>query len=156
MLQTGDLAPDFSLPDADMETCKLSRLRGRTVVLYFYPRDDTPSCTLEAIEFSDLEDAFAALPAVVIGISRDDCLTHAGFRDKHGLSITLLSDEDGRVCQRYGVLQQGAAPGAKAGMLRSTFIIDTTGRISYCQYGVDVKGHAHEILRRIQSLSTLK
>jgi thioredoxin-dependent peroxiredoxin len=152
MLQIGDIAPDFSMPDADMEMFKLSKLRGKTVVLYFYPKDDTPGCTVEAIEFSDLEQAFAKHGAVVIGVSRDDCITHASFRDKHGLSLQLVSDEDGKVCEQYGVWQEKESDGlCKMGILRSTFIINPQGRINHCQYGVAAKGHAHEILNLIKS-----
>src|SRR5687767_2184083 len=123
MLRIGDIAPDFTMPDADMEMFKLSKLRGKTVVLYFYPKDDTPGCTAEAIEFSDLEEAFTELNAVVIGVSKDDCITHASFRDKHGLSLQLVSDEDGKVCEKYGVWQEKEKDGVrKMGILRSTFI----------------------------------
>jgi len=153
MLQIGDLAPDFSMPDADMEMFKLSRLRGKTVVLYFYPKDDTPGCTVEAIEFSDLEEEFSKLNTVVIGVSRDDCITHGSFRDKHGLSIQLVADEDGKVCNKYGVWQEKEKNGErKMGILRSTFIIDPEGKIRYCQYGVVAKGHAQEILNLIKSI----
>lgn len=153
MLQIGDIAPDFTMPDADMEMFKLSKLRGKTVVLYFYPKDDTPGCTVEAIEFSDLEEEFAKHGAVVVGVSRDDCITHASFRDKHGLSLKLVSDEDGKVCEKYGVWQEKEKDGVrKMGILRSTFIIDPEGKIHHCQYGVVAKGHAHEMLNLIKSL----
>ncbi|MDP2248658.1 MAG: peroxiredoxin [Nitrosomonadales bacterium] len=153
MLQIGDIAPDFFMPDADMEMFKLSKLRGKTVVLYFYPKDDTPGCTVEAIEFSDLEEEFLKLNAVVIGVSKDDCITHASFRDKHGLSLQLVSDEEGKVCEKYGVWQEKEKDGVrKMGILRSTFIIDADGKIRYCQYGVVAKGHAHEILNLIKSI----
>lgn len=152
MLQIGDIAPDFTMPDADMEMFRLTRLRGKTVVLYFYPKDDTPGCTVEAIEFSDLEAEFSKLNTVIIGVSKDDCITHASFRDKHGLSIKLVSDEEGKVCEKYGVWQEKEKDGVrKMGILRSTFIIDPEGKINYCQYGVVAKGHAHEILNLIKS-----
>lgn len=147
------MAPDFSMPDADMEMFKLSSLRGRTVVLYFYPKDDTPGCTVEAIEFSDLEEEFAKHNAVVIGVSKDDCITHASFRDKHGLSLQLVSDEDGKVCEKYGVWQEKENDGVrKMGIMRSTFIINPEGKIDYCQYGVVAKGHAHDVLNLIKSI----
>jgi peroxiredoxin Q/BCP len=153
MLRIGDIAPDFTMPDADMEMFKLSKLRGKTVVLYFYPKDDTPGCTVEAIEFSDLEEAFTELNAVVIGVSKDDCITHASFRDKHGLSLQLVSDEDGKVCEKYGVWQEKEKEGVrKMGILRSTFIIDPEGKIYQCQYGVAAKGHAHDVLNLIKSI----
>lgn len=154
MLQPGSHAPDFTLPDADMELIKLSKLKGKTVVLYFYPRDDTPGCTLQAIEFSDLEDEFLKHGAVVLGISRDDCISHAGFRDKHGLSVILLSDEDGKVCEKYGVWQEKEKDGVrKMGIVRSTFIIDREGNVRQAFYGVNAKGHATEILNLIKEMS---
>jgi peroxiredoxin Q/BCP len=104
-LNVGDAAPDFELPDADMNMVGLDEFRDRqNVVLYFYPKDDTPGCTMEAIDFSELEEDFSRVGAVVLGISMDDCVSHGAFRDKHGLSVQLLSDEDGEVCRRYGVL----------------------------------------------------
>jgi peroxiredoxin Q/BCP len=151
MLQPGSPAPDFTLPDADMEMVKLSKLKGKTVVLYFYPKDDTPGCTVQAIEFSDLEEEFSAAGAVVLGVSRDDCISHAGFRDKHGLAINLLSDEDGKVCEKYGVWQEKEKDGIKKmGIVRSTFVIDKEGVLRHVQYGVSPKGHAAEILNMIK------
>lgn len=153
MLQPNTLAPDFSLLNADIESISLSALRGRHVVLYFYPKDNTPSCTLQAIEFSDLEEEFKRHDACVIGISRDDCMSHANFRDKHGLAVQLLSDEDGEVCNQYGVWQEKEKDGIKKmGIVRSTFVIDRTGVVRLAQYGVVAKGHAAEILKFIKSL----
>lgn len=153
MLQPGSPALDFTLPDADMELLKLSKLRGKVVVLYFYPKDDTPGCTVEAIEFSDLEDEFARQDAVVIGISRDDCISHAGFRDKHGLTVNLLSDEDGKICEKYGVWQEKEKDGVKKmGIVRSTFVIDKEGIVRHALYGVSAKGHAADILNMIKEL----
>lgn len=153
MLQPGSHAPDFTLPDADMELFKLSKLKGQVVVLYFYPRDDTPGCTTQAIEFGDLENQFARHHAVVIGISRDDCISHAAFRDKHGLSVRLLSDVDGKVCGKYGVWQEKEVDGVRRmGILRSTFIIDRDGVLRHVLYGVGTKGHAAEILNLVKAL----
>ncbi|MCW5627059.1 MAG: peroxiredoxin, partial [Burkholderiales bacterium] len=91
MLKVGDLAPDFDLPDAEMEMVTLGSFRGKHhVVLYFYPKDDSPGCTLEAIDFSERDDQFRRLGAVVVGVSMDDCLSHGAFQDKHGLSVQLL------------------------------------------------------------------
>lgn len=154
MLQPGSIAPDFSLPDADMEMFKLSKLRGKTVVLYFYPKDGTPGCTTEAIEFSDLEDAFVKHNSTIIGISKDDCISHAAFRDKHGLAIDLLADVDGKVCEKYGVWQEKEKDGVrKMGIVRSTFVIDPEGKLHLAQYGVVAKGHAAEILNFVKTLS---
>lgn len=153
MLQPGSPAPDFTLPDADMEMIKLSKLKGKTVILYFYPRDNTPGCTVQAIEFSDLEEQFAKYNAVVLGVSRDDCISHAGFRDEHGLAINLLSDEEGKVCEKYGVWQEKEKDGVKKmGIVRSTFIIDKAGILRHMLYGVSPKGHAAEILKLIKEL----
>jgi peroxiredoxin Q/BCP len=153
-LAAGMEAPHFELPDADMETFALMSLKGRkNVVLYFYPKDDTPGCTLEANEFSELEDDFAKLGTVVIGISRDDCLSHASFRDKYGLSVLLLSDHDARVCKRYGVMQEKEVDGQKKQVIqRSTFVIDKQGRVRHAIYGVHAHGHAQEILNLIRDM----
>jgi peroxiredoxin Q/BCP len=153
MLLVGSHAPDFSLPDSDMEMLKLSSLKGKNVVLYFYPKDDTPGCTLEAIEFTDLEQEFSQFNTVVLGISRDDCISHAGFRDKHGLSVRLLADVEGRVCEKYGVWQEKMKDGvSKMSIIRSTFLIDTGGKLRQALYGITAKGHAAEILQLIKEL----
>ena len=153
MLQIGSPAPDFTLPDADMEMVKLSKLKGKTVVLYFYPKDDTPGCTLEAIEFSDLDEEYAKHDAVVLGVSRDDCMSHADFRDKHGLTVNLLSDVDGKVCDKYGVCQEKEKDGVRKMCLqRSTFLIDRNGVLRHLLYGVNPKGHAQEILNLIKEI----
>jgi peroxiredoxin Q/BCP len=156
MLQTGKHAPVFTLPDADMQTVQLSSFIGKkNVVLYFYPRDNTPGCTLQATEFSDHEDEFGRCNCVILGVSRDDCLTHAEFRDKHGLAIGLLSDPEGEVCRRYGVLQEKEVDGVrKECLVRSTFVIDKQGVIRHAAYGVNPKHHAAQIfdvVRRLKS-----
>lgn len=154
MLQAGQSAPEFTLPDADMEMASLSEYRGRSnVVLYFYPKDDTPGCTREAIDFSDLENEFAASNTVVLGVSRDDCLSHGAFRDKHGLSVRLLSDEEAEACEKYGVLQHKEVEGVRRlGVARSTFVIDRNGVLRHVLYGVKATGHAAEVLELVRSL----
>ncbi len=154
MLKVGDAAPDFELPDAEMESVSLASFRGRHhVVLYFYPRDDTPSCTLEAIDFSERDDDFRRHGAVIVGVSMDDCLSHGSFRDKHGLSVNLLSDSEGEVCERYGVLHDKEVDGRRRRcILRSTFIIDKKGRLAHVLYGVNAKGHAAEVLNLVKEL----
>jgi thioredoxin-dependent peroxiredoxin len=154
MLKIGQMAPLFVLPDADMESVELAQFCGRQgVVLFFYPRDDTPGCTLEATDFSDHEDEFKASGCTIIGISRDDCLKHADFRDKHGISVRLLSDTDGTTCKQYGVWQAREVDGVrKHGIVRSTFIIDKQGVLRLVQYGVNAKGHALDILRAVKEL----
>ncbi len=148
MLQVGTAAPTFDLPDADLETVSLASFRGeRNVVLYFYPKDDTPGCTIESIDFSDLQDEFEKLATVVLGVSRDDCVSHGSFRDKHGLSVRLLADTEGEVCGAYDVLVEKESDGRKRiGILRSTFVIDRQGVLQHAMYGVNARGHAAEIL----------
>ncbi len=152
MLKVAQSAPGFVLPDAEMEMLKLSDYKDKkTVVLYFYPKDDTPGCTIEAIDFSDMEPDFARLDTVVLGVSKDDCISHAAFRDKHGLAVRLLADVDGEVCGLYGVWQEKEKDGVKRmGIVRSTFIIDKQGRVRHALYGVNAKGHAAEVLKLIK------
>lgn len=154
LLQAGMNAPQFELPDADMEMFSLASLRGKkNTVLYFYPKDDTPGCTMEANEFTELEDDFARLDTVVIGVSRDDCLSHAEFRDKHGLSVLLLSDPDEQVCEAYGVLQvKNDGKSQTRSLQRSTFIIDKQGRLLHALYGVHAHGHPQEILKLLKGI----
>lgn len=154
MLKVGDPAPDFDLPDAEMEMVSLSTFRGKShVVVYFYPKDDTPGCTIEAIDFSDMEDEFRNHNAVVIGISMDDCLSHGSFRDKHGLSIQLLADTEGEVCESYGVIQiKESENGKHRGIRRSTFIVDKSGQLAHVMYGVQARGHAAEVLSHIKEM----
>lgn len=153
-LVTGMEAPHFELPDADMETFALTTQQGKkNVVLYFYCKDDTPGCAMEANEFSDLEEEFAKFDTIVIGVSRDDCLSHASFRDKHGLSVLLLSDPDARVCKRYGVMIEKEIDGHKKHVVqRSTFIIDKNGKLRHAAYGVHAHGHPQEILNLIREM----
>jgi peroxiredoxin Q/BCP len=158
MLQPGQQAPGFDLPDADMKMVSLERFRNRrNVVLYFYPKDDTPGCTLEAIEFSEKEDDFNALKTVVLGVSMDDCLSHGAFRDKHGLCVQLLADVDAEACRSYGVLHDKEVDGRKKTcILRSTFIIDRKGTLKQALYGVNPKGHAQEVLGLLKGMGKWK
>ena len=155
MLKEGEAAPSFELPDPDMEMVSLASFAGsKNVVLYFYPKDDTPGCTLEAIAFSELEDAFSSLQTVVLGVSMDDCMSHGSFRDKHGLTVQLLSDAEGDVCGKYGVLNEKEIEGRKKmAVLRSTFIIDRAGKLRHALYGVNPRGHAQEVLRLVKGIS---
>ncbi|MGQ9686757.1 MAG: peroxiredoxin [Thiobacillaceae bacterium] len=154
MLKAGDRAPDFELPDADMEIASLSDYQDKQhVVLYFYVRDDTPACTTEAIEFSDLDDQFARHGCAVIGVSRDDCISHGEFRDKHGITVRLLSDKDATVCRQYGVLVDREVDGImRETVKRSTFIIDRSGIIRHALYGIHPKGHAGQVLQLVKEL----
>jgi peroxiredoxin Q/BCP len=155
MLKEGEVAPSFELPDSDMEMVSLSSFAGsKNVVLYFYPKDDTPGCTLEAIDFSELDDAFSSLQTVVLGVSMDDCMSHGSFRDKHGLTVQLLADAEGDVCGQYGVLNEKEIDGRKkTGVLRSTFIIDRAGKLRHALYGVNPRGHAQEVLKLVKGIS---
>jgi len=156
MLQPGQAAPTFELPDADMQTVNLSTFKGKKhVVLYFYPRDGTPGCTLVTTDFSDHEDQFVKHDCVVLGVSRDDCLTHADFRDRHGVTIGLLSDTEGEVCRKYGVLQEKEMDGVRREcVVRSTFVIDKKGVIRHAAYGVNPRHHAQEIYDVVRKLKS--
>jgi len=155
MLKVGESAPTFDLPDGDMNVVSLSAFRGvNNVVLYFYPKDDTPGCTLEAIDFSDLQDEFLGLDTVVLGVSMDDCMSHGAFRDKHGLAVQLLADAEGEVCEQYGVLQNKEVEGrvTRRGIVRSTFVIDKNGALRHTLYGVNARGHASDVLNLVKEL----
>ena len=153
MLKAGDVAPDFVLPDADMQMTDSSSLVGSPYVIYFYPKDDTPGCTIEGIEFTELMGDFEALGVAVIGVSKDTCVSHAAFRDKYGLSIQLLADVEGQLCDAYGVWQEKEKNGEKKmGIVRSTFIVDPGGRICHAIYDVKPKGHAEQVLELVRSL----
>jgi len=156
-IKAGDRAPDFELPDADMSIVRLGDYmdgdQAGTLVLFFYVRDDTPGCTTEAIEFSDREMDFARLGATVLGVSRDDCIRHGAFRDKHGISVRLLADKDAIACRAYGVLMNREVDGVmREGVTRSTFVIDKQGTIRHALYGVNAKGHAAEILKLVREM----
>ena len=154
MLKAGDRAPDFSNPDADMNTIELSQFKGKTLVLFFYVRDDTPGCTTEAVEFTDLESKFAKLGVSVLGVSRDDCMKHSDFRDKHGISVPLLADKEQTTSKAYGVLQDKEVDGVmRKSAVRSTFIIDKQGVIRHALYGVSSRGHAAEVLQLVKELN---
>jgi peroxiredoxin Q/BCP len=153
MPQTGETAPDFTLPRDGGGDITLSALRPAPVVLYFYPRDDTSGCTKEALAFTELADDFAAAGVQVYGISKDSVAKHDKFRDKHGLGVPLLSDADGDVCERYGVWVEKKMYGKTFhGIERSTFLIDGAGRIARAWRKVKVPGHADEVLDAARAL----
>ncbi len=158
MLRVGQAAPGFELPDADLEIVNLDDFRNQKhVVLYFYRRDDSPGCTIEAIDFSEMQEEFARLGAVVIGVSMDDCLSHGSFRDKHGLAVQLLADVDGEACSAYGVLHEKEHEGGKKTEIqRSTFIIDKNGIVKHALYGVSARGHATEVLKFLRGMGKCK
>jgi peroxiredoxin len=153
MLKAGDQAPDFSLPDADMSITESAAFSGRPYVIYFYPKDDTPGCTMEGIEFTDLMAEFEELGVAVVGVSKDTCVSHAQFRDKYGLSVGLLADVEGQLCDAYGVWQEKEAHGEKKmGIMRSTFVVDDKGVIRHALYDVKPKGHAEQVLDLVRAL----
>jgi peroxiredoxin len=154
MLEKKQLAPGFQALDQDNKVINLSDFSNdKNVVLYFYPKDDTPGCTIEARQFTALANEFAGLDTVIIGVSKDDCGSHRAFIDKYGLDVKLLADTDGKLCQSYGVWQEKEKNGEKKmGIVRSTFIINKDGILEDAVYGVTAEGHAHEILDKIRQL----
>ena len=154
MLHVGQPAPSFQLPNASMEMTDLSSYRGKkNVVLYFYPKDGTPACTIQAIGFSDREAEFKKLDTVVFGVSRDDVLSHQAFRDTHGLTVELLADTEAEVCKLYDVIQNKIVDGhPKSCLLRSTFIIDKKGVVRHIMRDVNPKEHVEEVLRVCKQL----
>ena len=154
MLTTNSPAPDFVTPNQHNRMVALADFRGRqNVVLYFYPKDDTPGCTIQANQFTALIGEFAKLDTVVLGVSRDPCASHQAFIDKFGLKIDLLADTGNDLCTRYGVWQERERNGVKnMGILRSTFLIDKTGMLRAALYNVTAEGHAQEMLERVRAL----
>ena len=153
MLEISSPAPDFTLPQGDGTDVTLSALKGGPVVLYFYPRDDTPGCTKEAIAFSEHLSAFAAAGASVFGVSKDSVASHAKFATKKDLSVPLLSDEHGSVCEDYGVWKEKNMYGKKyMGIERTTFLIDANGDVAMIWPKVKVPGHAEAVLAAVQAL----
>lgn len=153
MPETGQTAPDFTLSRDGGDTLTLSDLRPKAVVLYFYPKDDTPGCTREAIEFTEQLSAFDAAGAMIVGISKDSVAKHDKFRDKHDLGVALVSDEDGTVCEAYGTWVEKKNYGRTyMGIERSTFLIDGEGRIARVWRKVKVPGHVDEVLDAVKAL----
>jgi peroxiredoxin Q/BCP len=151
--EAGDAAPDFSLPADGGDTVSLSSLRGKKVVLYFYPKDDTSGCTLEAQGFNGLRDSFAAANAVVIGMSPDSVASHDKFKKKYGLGFALAADEEKVALQAYGVWVEKSMYGKKyMGVERTTFLIDSAGKIARVWTKVKPAGHAEEVLAAAQAI----
>jgi len=138
-----------------MEMTDISSYKGKkNVVLYFYPRDGTPGCTLQAIGFSDRENEFNRVDTIVFGVSRDDVLSHQAFRDEHGLTVELLADTDWEVCKLYEVIQEKIVDGhPKACLLRSTFVIDKKGVVRHILQDVNPKGHVDAVLKVCKELN---
>ena len=150
MIEVGQPAPDFELHADDGRTVKLSDLRGKPVVLYFYPRDDTPGCTKEACAFRDSYDEYLARDAVILGVSRDGQDSHQKFKSKYDLPFTLLSDPDHEVAEAYGVWAEKSMYGRKSmGIVRSTFVIAADGTIVKAMRGIKVPGHSDKVLEAL-------
>lgn len=155
MLENNTQAPAFSVVDQNNKMVNLSDFAGnKNVVLYFYPKDDTPGCTIEANQFTEFVDDFTALDAVILGVSKDDCNSHVDFINKFDLKIDLLADTDGALCERYGVWQEKERNGVKKmGIVRATFIINKQGTLVDAEYGVVAEGHAESVLAKVKKLS---
>ena len=152
MIQKGDQAPDFSLPTDDGSEVRLSDFRGQRVILYFYPKDNTSGCTLQACDLRDSLQEIDSRGALVLGVSPDPVKSHVKFRDKHGLNFPLLADEDHQVSEAYGVWQEKSMYGKKYwGVVRSTFIIDSDGIVEEAWYKVRPKGHAERVLESLSA-----
>ena len=150
-LETGDKAPAFTLKDQDGKTVKLSDFKGSKVVVYFYPKDDTPGCTKEACQFSENLTAFSKAGVTVLGISADSLEKHQAFREKYGLTLPLLSDPERKVMEAYGAYGEKMMYGKKVvGVIRSTFIIDGKGKIERTWYSVKADGHAAKVLEAVR------
>ncbi|GLV21597.1 peroxiredoxin [Sphingobium sp. TomMM35A] len=153
MLEAGDSLPNVTLKDADGADFSLERFRGRPVVVYFYPKADTPGCTNEAKDFTDLSSEFAALGVPVVGISKDKPAKLKKFADKYGLNVTLASDEPGDACEAFGTWVEKSLYGRKyMGIERATFLADASGKILCVWPKVKVKGHAAEVLEAAKAL----
>jgi len=154
MLEKNQIAPAFSTKNQHNSVVELASFKGnKNVVLYFYPKDDTPGCTIEANDFTRLANEFSALDTVVIGVSKDSCASHTDFIEKFDLKLDLLADESGELCEKYGVWQEKEKNGIKKmAILRSTFIINKAGELAEVMYGVSHEGHAQAVLEKVQQL----
>lgn len=154
-VEEGQPAPDFTLPSEDGSKIKLSALNGQPVVLYFYPRDDTPGCTREACAFRDQQAAWKKLGAIVLGVSTDDVASHVKFRDKHQLNFPLLADTQHKVAEKYGAWREKNMYGKKSmGIQRSTFLIDSSGVVRKVWKKVSVDGHEAQVLAALKELTS--
>ena len=149
----GDKAPEFSVAISENKLLTLEELQGKFVVLYFYPKDSTPGCTVEAKDFNSLLDEFADLDAEIIGISKDNISSHDKFRSKYDLQFALGADIEGKLCKDYGVWVQKSMFGKKyMGISRATFLIDPEGKIAYIWPKVSVAGHAKGVLNKLKEI----
>jgi thioredoxin-dependent peroxiredoxin len=151
--KTGQKAPDFTAPDQNGNLVSLANFQSQWLVLYFYPKDDTPGCTVEAKDFTEYEKEFSALGAKILGVSPDLEKSHCKFIQKHNLTIQLLSDPNHQVCEAYGVWQLKKFMGKEyMGVVRSTFLIDPEGNLAYVWPNVKAKGHAQVVLDKLKEL----
>lgn len=154
MLEKNQTAPTFSTVDQNNNVINSADFLGsKNIVLYFYPKDDTPGCTIEANQFTALINDFSQADTIVIGVSKDDSQSHQAFIEKFDLKVELLADTDGKMCEDYGVWQEKEKNGVKKmGIVRSTFIINKQGELAYVEYGVSADGHAEKILTLAKAL----
>lgn len=151
--EIGLQAPDFNLPADSGMNISLQDLKGKPVILYFYPKDDTSGCTAQACQFRDILPDFSGVNAAILGVSRDGIKSHQKFRDKYSLNFPLLADESGEICQKYGVWVEKSMYGRKYfGIERTTFLIDAAGIIRQVWSKVKVPGHAEAVLKALESL----
>ena len=152
-IEVGKNAPAFTLPSDAGEEISLSDLKGKNVVLYFYPKDDTPGCTIEAQDFTKKLKEFEALDTIVLGVSKDSVKSHCKFIEKYDLKIHLLADESQKTCQDYDVIKEKSMLGRKyMGIERSTFLINKIGKLNKIWRGVKVNGHVEEVLEAIKQI----
>jgi len=156
-LKVGDIAPDFTLPTNGGDTLTLSNFKGQKVILYFYPKDNTPGCTQESCDFRDGAEKFSALNAQIIGVSKCSVKKHDNFVEKYNLNFPLISDENDTLCETYGTWVEKNMYGKKyMGIERSTFLIDEQGKILQIWRNVKVKGHAESVKSEIETLEKSK
>ncbi len=155
MISIGDMAPDAPIELSDGSLCSVTDYRAKVLVIYFYPKDDTPGCTTEARDFSILAEEFARAGITVLGVSRDTTASHEKFSKKHALAVALVSDADGSLCEAFGVWVEKSMYGRSyMGIERATFLIADDGRVAQVWRKVKVKGHAESVLRAATSLSS--
>ena len=154
MLEENQTAPAFNAVDQNNNVINSSEFIGKkNIILYFYPKDDTPGCTIQANQFTAHINDFAQADTIVIGVSKDDAQSHQDFIEKFDLKVELMADTDGKVCDDYGVWQEKEKNDVKKmGIVRSTFIIDKQGKLAYVEYGVSPEGHAERMLEMVKKL----
>jgi len=153
-LNIGDFAPDFCLQNQDEQTICLKDYKGQHVVLYFYPKDNTPGCSMEAMMFTQFKDEFEKQNTIILGVSKDSCQSHKKFIENKKLNITLISDSEKKIHEKYGVWRMKKFMGKEfIGTIRTTFLIDKNGIIVHIWDNVKVKGHVNEVLEQVKKLN---